>query len=241
MVTIFDVQIDNITKADTLKKIFDFSDEGCNQISFVNADTLNKCYTDSELYQALDKSDLVCPDGSGVSLGAKLLQKRIQENVNGTDLFPLICEAAERQGVSLYFLGGKRGVAERTKNEMVKKNPNLHVAGVRDGFFSLEEEASIIEDINRSGARILFVGFGAPRQEIWISKNRHKLAPNTAIGVGGLFDFYSGDIPRAPAWMRKLGIEWTYRLYQEPKRMWNRYLVGNPVFVFRVIHQKFLS
>lgn len=203
MVKIFDVQIDNITKTETLKKIFDFSDGGCNQISFVNADTLNQCYTNPELCQALDKSDLVCPDGSGVSLGAKLLQNRIQENVNGTDLFPLICEAAEKQGVALYFLGGKRGVAERTKNEMLKKYPNLYIVGVRDGFFQPHQEAEIIEDINQSGAKILLVGFGAPRQEIWIRNNRHKLTLNTAIGVGGLFDFYSGDIPRAPAWMRR--------------------------------------
>jgi N-acetylglucosaminyldiphosphoundecaprenol N-acetyl-beta-D-mannosaminyltransferase len=120
---------------------------------------------------------------------------------------------------------------------MLQRYPGLEIAGARDGYFRPEEEGAVIEAINGSGARILLVAFGAPRQELWIARWRDRLAPPVAMGVGGLFDFYSGRIPRAPVWMREIGLEWVFRLMQEPGRMWRRYVIGNPLFLYRVRKQ----
>ena len=113
----------------------------------------------------------------------------------------------------------------------------LKIAGTRDGYFDPEEEKAVVDTINESGARILLVAFGAPRQEFWLECWRERLVPPVGMGVGGLFDFYSGRIPRAPVWMREIGLEWVFRLMQEPGRMWRRYIIGNPLFLFRVRQQ----
>jgi N-acetylglucosaminyldiphosphoundecaprenol N-acetyl-beta-D-mannosaminyltransferase len=108
------------------------------------------------------------------------------------------------------------------------------ISGAHHGFFSEAEEADVLETIRRSGAAVLLVAFGAPKQDLWISRNLAAAQVRVAMGVGGLFDFYSGRIPRAPSWMRELGLEWMYRFIQEPRRMWRRYFVGNVVFLYRV-------
>jgi N-acetylglucosaminyldiphosphoundecaprenol N-acetyl-beta-D-mannosaminyltransferase len=110
----------------------------------------------------------------------------------------------------------------------------LKIAGTHSGYFAASEESALIAKINRSGAAILLVGLGAPRQDMWIADNLWRLSPPVKIGVGGLFDFYSDRISRAPQWMREIGLEWLWRLIMEPRRMWRRYVVGNPLFLFRV-------
>jgi N-acetylglucosaminyldiphosphoundecaprenol N-acetyl-beta-D-mannosaminyltransferase len=120
---------------------------------------------------------------------------------------------------------------------MLERYPQLKIAGARDGYFSPEEEEGVVDAINGSGARILLVAFGAPRQELWLARWRDRLLAPVSMGVGGLFDFYSGRIPRAPLWMREMGLEWVYRLMQEPGRMWRRYVIGNPLFLYRVRQQ----
>lgn len=240
-VNIFGIEIDNVSSETALDELFNFTKSWSKQVSFVNADTLNKAYKNKKLHAALTTSDYVLPDGSGVSLGSRILGQQIQQNVNGTDLFPMLCSRAKKTDVPLYFLGGKKSVAAKARDEMLKKYPGLKIVGVRDGFFEKCDEQEVINDIVQSGAKILLVGFGAPKQECWINDNLSKLKVHTALGVGGLFDFYSGNIPRAPTWMRRSGIEWIFRLYQEPKRMWFRYLVGNPLFIFRVFLQRVQS
>jgi N-acetylglucosaminyldiphosphoundecaprenol N-acetyl-beta-D-mannosaminyltransferase len=125
-------------------------------------------------------------------------------------------------------------VAEGVVRWLAKHHPGVELAGWRHGYFSAEEEAKVIEDIRRSGAELVLVALGAPRQELWIRRARSRLGAKVMIGVGGLLDFFSGRIPRAPRWIRKLGLEWCYRLCQEPKRLWRRYLVGNAVFLARL-------
>jgi N-acetylglucosaminyldiphosphoundecaprenol N-acetyl-beta-D-mannosaminyltransferase len=120
---------------------------------------------------------------------------------------------------------------------MQARYPELIIAGTRDGYFDAAEEAEVIESINASGADILLVAFGAPRQDVWLKAHKQALRVPVRMGVGGLFDFYSGRIPRAPVWMREMGLEWTYRLLQEPGRMWRRYIIGNPLFLYRVWRQ----
>ncbi len=206
-------------------------------LAFVNPDCLNIAWHHEGYKQVLLEADRVLPDGIGIHIGCRMLGTALRENVNGTDLFPLLCEAASQTGLSIYLLGARPGIAEATANNMVQRFPELRIAGACDGYFSPEEEPGVVAAINASGAAILLVAFGVPRQEMWIAGWRSDLRPPICLGVGGLFDFYSGRIARAPVWMREIGLEWVWRLLQEPKRMWRRYIIGNPLFLSRVWRQ----
>lgn len=207
------------------------------QMAFVNPDCLNIAWAHPEYHRALQQAERVLPDGIGIHLGCRMRGQTLRENVNGTDLFPLLCEAASRTSHSLYLLGARPGIAAAAAEQIQRRFPALMIAGTQDGYFDTAEERAVVDAINASGADILLVAFGAPRQELWIAHHREQLQVGVAFGVGGLLDFYSGRIPRAPVWMRELGIEWVYRLAQEPGRMWRRYLIGNPLFLFRVWQQ----
>jgi N-acetylglucosaminyldiphosphoundecaprenol N-acetyl-beta-D-mannosaminyltransferase len=206
-------------------------------LAFVNPDCLNIAWTNEDYRSMLREADRVLPDGIGIHLGCRMLGQALRANVNGTDMFPLLCEAVAREGMPIYLLGARPGVAQAAGDNMVKRYPQLQVAGTRDGYFTPAEEASVVDAINRSGAKVLLVAFGVPRQELWLRRWRDQLNPPVCMGVGGLFDFYSGRIPRAPVWMREMGLEWVYRLMQEPGRMWRRYVIGNPLFLLRVRQQ----
>ncbi len=203
-------------------------------VPFVNPHCLNIAHTDDEYRAILQSSPYVLPDGIGLRVGCRMKRQRLVGNVNGTDLFPRLCERLAASGKGLFLLGAAEGVAQTVADNMQARYPGLNVAGARDGFFNDEEESRVIDEINASGAAVLLVAMGVPRQERWIARNLDRLQVPVCMGVGGLFDFYSGNIPRAPLWLREIGLEWTWRLLQEPGRMWRRYLVGNPLFILRV-------
>jgi N-acetylglucosaminyldiphosphoundecaprenol N-acetyl-beta-D-mannosaminyltransferase len=209
-----------------------------SQICFVNADCANIAYKNGHYLRVLQGADLCLADGIGLKLGAKILGQDIKQNVNGTDLFPRLCESLSRTGKGIYLLGARPGVAESVARWVQENAPDTTVSGFRHGYFDPEEEAAVIEDIRRSGARLLLVAFGAPHQDLWINEHLHETGVNLAMGVGGLFDFYSGRLTRAPVWMREMGMEWVYRLIQEPGRLWKRYLIGNGVFLSRVTRER---
>jgi N-acetylglucosaminyldiphosphoundecaprenol N-acetyl-beta-D-mannosaminyltransferase len=208
------------------------------QVAFVNPACLNAAREDPAYRDALAGCERVYADGIGIHLACRLLGLRLAENVNGTDLFPRLCEALASSGRSVYLLGARPGVAAAAAEAMARRVPRLIIAGTRHGYFPPEDTDAVIDAINRSGADVLLVAFGAPAQELWLARHRARLAPSIRIGVGGLFDFYSGRIPRAPRWLQELGLEWVWRLVQEPRRMWRRYLVGNPLFLWRVMRQR---
>lgn len=201
------------------------------QIAFLNAHCANIARQNWRYSDTLKSVDALLPDGSGVALAAKLEGKSLLANLNGTDLFGPLCRCLSFRKIPVFFLGGRRGVAETAATNAQSEYPNLRVAGVRHGYFSPREEEEVIQQINASGARVVFVAFGVPDQDVWIARVRHRLHAPVILGVGGLLDFVSGRIPRAPHWMRKTGIEWLYRLKCEPRRMWKRYLVGNFTFL----------
>ncbi len=174
-------------------------------------------------------------DGIGMRVAGEVLGRAIRDNVNGTDLFPLLAAALQGTGKRLYLLGGRPGVAEGVVRWLAKNYPGVKLVGWRHGYFSSEEEAKVIADIRHCRADLVLVAFGAPRQELWIRRHLPQLGAKVVIGVGGLLDFFSGRIPRAPRWIRRLGMEWCYRLCQEPQRLWRRYLVGNVVFLVRLV------
>ena len=154
----------------------------------------------------------------------------------------MICQYSVERGRKLFLLGAKPGVTEQMKDNLIRKNPDLQITDTQHGYFDWTKESQqIIEKINQSGADILLVAFGAPLQEKWINKYFDQINCSVQMGVGGLFDFFSGNISRAPRWIRILGLEWVFRLIQEPKRMWRRYILGNPLFIFRLYKWKKLN
>jgi N-acetylglucosaminyldiphosphoundecaprenol N-acetyl-beta-D-mannosaminyltransferase len=204
------------------------------QLCFVNPDCLNLAYSDADYRRVLSEADRVLPDGIGIHLACRIGGTSLIANVNGTDLFPRMCQGAAAEGLSIFMLGAGAGCAEAAARNMQAKFGRLKIAGTHSGYFEASGEAAMLDEINRSGADILLVGLGAPRQDAWIANNASRLLPAVKIGVGGLFDFYSDRISRAPQWMREIGMEWVWRLAMEPRRMWRRYVIGNPLFLFRV-------
>ncbi len=201
---------------------------------FVNAHCVNVASKDPVYRWALGKADHLLPDGIGMKIAARAGGDRLVENLNGTDLFvPLVRDAAARDR-SIFFFGAAPGIAEAAAVKAVELAPGLCVAGCRDGYFSPAEEDGIIAALNASGADIVLVALGVPRQEIWIARNRHRLNAGLVMGVGAQFDFWSGRVRRAPAIVRRLSCEWMWRLALEPRRLARRYLVGNPQFLARV-------
>lgn len=238
--TLLGIPIRNLTMSEALSTIAGWLDgDSCRQVCFVNADCANIAYRDSEYLSVLQAADLSLADGIGLMLAGKLLGREIKQNVNGTDLFPRLCEALAGSPHGIYLLGARPGVAESVRDWIALNHPGVRVVGLHHGYYPPEDEERIIDDIAGSGASVLLVAFGAPRQDTWISKHLKETGASVALGVGGLFDFYSGRISRAPQWMREIGFEWIYRFWQEPGRMWKRYLVGNAVFMLRVLTERF--
>jgi len=206
--------------------------------AFANADCLNAAHEQLPYRRVLQRADRVFADGIGVRIGARMLGQKMTGNVNGTDLFPELCAQAARDGLKLFLLGARPGIAHAAAVAMCERYPGLQVAGTLHGYFGPHEEQGVIARINESGADILLVALGAPHQEIWMARNERALTPAVRLGVGGLFDYYSGRIPRAPRWVREAGFEWVWRLRCEPTRLWRRYLVGNPLFLARVLRER---
>lgn len=237
-VDIFGITLTNTTLAEALDEILQHAQSAQKlTFSFVNADCLNIAYYHRQYRRALDQAQRVFADGSGIRLACRLLGEKLRGNVNGTDLFPQLCARLAETNLSIYLLGAQPDVAKTTAVIMRQRYPGLKIAGTDHGYFKPTETAAVLQRINQSGASILLVAMGAPRQELWLAAHREQLAPAVCLGVGGLFDFYSGRIPRAPLWMREIGLEWVWRLLQEPTRMWKRYIIGNPLFLYRVFKQ----
>ncbi len=237
--TLLGVPIDNLTMQDTLEKFGEWlQGSDSHQVCFVNADCANIAFRNQEYLSLLKQADLVLADGIGLKLGGKLLGQDIKQNVNGTDLFPRLCALLAATGDGVFLLGARPGVAHGVREWIRRHHPKTVVSGLHHGYYGSDEEGRVIQEIANSGARVLLVAFGVPRQDLWIGRNLANCGVRIAMGVGGLFDFYSGRIPRAPQWLREIGMEWVYRMYQEPRRMWRRYLWGNTVFLSRVLRER---
>ncbi len=234
------IRIDNFTMAEAIETILQWLGEPTlNQICFVNADCANIAFRDAEYLKVLNNCRLCFADGVGLKMAGKLLGQNIAQNVNGTDMFPLLCKSLAQTEFKLYLLGARPEVVEGVANWVQTNYPNVKLCGYHHGYFTPEEEAQVIQEIKNLGTHLLLVAFGAPKQDAWIGQNLEKTGVKVGIGVGGLFDFYSGRIPRAPVWMREIGMEWFYRFLQEPGRLWKRYFVGNAVFLYRVLKEKY--
>lgn len=239
---ILGLRIDNLTMSDAVDRIMRLAggDEP-EQVCFLNADCANIAYCNEGYRRTLRGARFTLADGVGLKLAGKLLNREIRQNVNGTDLFPRLCEALSGTPQGLFLLGARPGVAEAVGRWIAENYPDVRLAGCQHGYFTPAEEPAVIERIRASQAAVLLVAFGAPRQEMWIEQHLAETGARVALGVGGLFDFYSGRIPRAPLWMRELCLEWLFRVCCEPRRLWRRYLLGNGRFLFRVLKEKFFG
>jgi N-acetylglucosaminyldiphosphoundecaprenol N-acetyl-beta-D-mannosaminyltransferase len=203
-----------------------------HNVAFINAHCLNIAYKNSEYKQTLKACSEVFADGIGAKIGARMLGYRVEENVNGTDMFPLLADKPYR----IYLFGGAPGVANAAARKMMKKYPGLKVVGVHNGYFDEKEEKRIIQDIKEKSPSILLVGLGAPKQEKWIYDNLRLIGAKAAIGVGGSFDVMAGNVKRAPKIFQKLGLEWFHRLITQPTR-WRR-MMRLPKFALTILKTK---
>ncbi|HEY8077457.1 MAG TPA: WecB/TagA/CpsF family glycosyltransferase [Labilithrix sp.] len=194
-----------------------------------NLDHLAIAAYDEEFRQAYLGADFVVADGAPVVWLAKLRGTPIKERVAGSDLFWTLGEASAREGITLFFLGGAPGAAEKAHAALEAKHPGVKVVGMYcppfETFATDEEQRRIVDTVRAANPDVLFVAFGAPKQEKWIAKKKNELGVPIAIGVGGSFEMAAGMVKRAPKWMQRAGLEWFYRFSQEPKRLYERYIV----------------
>lgn len=207
------------------------------KVTFLNAHNANIAYSDASFAKVLEDF-LILPDGVGIDMAAKLLYgSSFPANLNGTDFVPALLEAST-QPLTVALLGASPEIAESASKRLAEVCPQHRLEVIHNGYFAPNEEAGIVSRIAQLRPDILLVAMGVPRQEFWIARHidaRHCTLP---IAVGALLDFLSGTVPRAPLWLRRLRLEWIFRLAVEPRRLWWRYIVGNPLFLWRVIRQK---
>lgn len=232
---ILGVDIDNLSVSELLERIEKFVASGSpHQIVYVNVDSVNQCWKDRSYRAILQSADLVYADGMGVVFASRLFSDPLKERVNAGDFLPELCQRACERGYRLFLLGGEEGTAAKAAENLQEQFPGLQVVGHHHGFFPDDGQTRLVEEIREANPDILLVGMGVPRQEKWIRRHLSQLNVPVVWGVGALFDYYAGKFSRAPVWMRKSGLEWLYRLWLEPNRMWKRYLIGNFIFTFRV-------
>lgn len=241
-----DTRVDNLSLDNALEQIEGLitqsqQDEVTRQVFFTNVHSIHLARRDEELRRCLSQADLVLPDGSGLAIAGQVLDMPIQENLNGTDFTPKVCRMAEVGGWSVYLLGAREKVVKNCVENMGQRFPNLDIAGYHNGYFSDEEEQQIIREINERQPDILLVALGSPLQEKWVAENAHRLNANVCFAVGGLFDFMSETVDRAPRWMRRAGMEWMYRFLQDPAKKWNRIFIEIPEFLYLVFKRKAIS
>lgn len=230
------IRLDNLTMADALAAIRSaLARHTPIRIAFVNADCVNLAAGHAAYREALATMQWVFIDGIGMRIAGWLLRQPVRANVNGTDLFPELCAELATGRRRMFFLGAKPGVAAAAASWAAAHYPGLVIAGTRDGYFEPAESAEVADLVRAAQADVLLVAMGAPRQELWIRQYATRCGAPVTLGVGGLFDYYSGKIPRAPRWMRRAGLEWVHRLRQEPGRLWRRYLLGNWTFLARIV------
>lgn len=237
-VSLFGLAFDNVTlERAVASTITAARNRERRQIAFVNAHVINTAAADPAYAETLACCETLLSDGSGMAIAARLAGTPFIANTNGTDWFPKLAAAAARAGVRIFLLGAAPGVAERAALTITQAGCGAAIAGTHHGFFKrgTAEEDAVIAAINASGADIVLAALGVPLQDTWLAANRARLNAPVIAGVGGLLDFFAGEFARAPKAWRAVGMEWVWRLAQEPGRLWRRYLIGNVTFLTRAL------
>lgn len=225
-------RIDRLDMQATVERCIDLIHRGeFTQHVSINAAKLVAMHRDPELRAIVDSCEIINADGQAVVWASRLLGDPLPERVAGVDLMGALVERAERDGLGIYILGAKADVLETAVARLRERHPDLIVSGYRDGYFSDEESAQVAEEIRASGAHMLFVAMSSPKKEYWLGEYGPHLDVPFVMGVGGSVDVIAGITRRAPRIWQRLGIEWLYRLLQEPRRMFRRYLTTNVAFI----------
>lgn len=209
-------------------------------VMYVNAHCMNVASQDAGYHHLLNGADLVYPDGISVVWAGRLLDGRRLHKITGADWIDHFCAGAVSRALKVYILAGKPGIAGTARANLCQKWPGLQVVGTCDGFFVEKSEAEVLGELRRCGAQVVFIGMGVPRQEKWIAAHRAEIPAPVCWGVGALFDYVAGVEPRVPGWMNALALEWLWRLIIDPAGKWQRYVLGNPAFVYRILRQRLL-
>jgi N-acetylglucosaminyldiphosphoundecaprenol N-acetyl-beta-D-mannosaminyltransferase len=242
-INLFDVNISTINLAELFSEIKGaISMDQRLLIGNVNTYAMNLAWKNSEFINILGKFDILFCDGFGVKVGASLSGQHIPERFTPPDFINQLMELVRDLGGSVFLLGAKPGTTEKAAQTLENRIPGIKIAGTFHGFFDktpdCPENESVIAAVNSSNPSLLLVGFGMPLQEEWITANWQNLNVPIAIMVGALFDTLSGNLPRGPRFLTDHGFEWLARLIIEPRRLWKRYIIGNPLFFLRVVKQR---
>lgn len=227
---LFDVDVDALDTAATLDRVFALVDlPGPSQHVVLNAAKVVQMASDEHLRDIVRSCDLVNADGASIVWASRLLGRPVPERVAGIDLFAAIVERAAVSGHSVYFLGATDDVLDELLARFRRRFPTLRIAGARNGYW--DDDLEVVIAVRNAAPDFLFLAIPSPRKEYWLHEHLAELGVPFVMGVGGSFDVLAGKVRRAPVWVQRLGGEWLYRLCQEPRRMWRRYLVGNARFV----------
>jgi len=237
-INILGFDIDRITYNELLTEIENFiKEKKPHTIVLLNPYLILEARRHPDYSEYIKKADIVTADGFGLLLAAKFIGESFPERVTGTDIMPLIGELSQKKKYKIFLIGGEPGISEKAKQKYEEKFPGINIVGTYHGFFSKEEEANIVNEIKIKKPDILVVCMGAYTQEMFIKKYLYELNVPVCFGNGAALDFMSEKFKRAPKWMQNLGLEWLFRLIQEPGRLWKRYLIGNTMFIFLIFEE----
>jgi N-acetylglucosaminyldiphosphoundecaprenol N-acetyl-beta-D-mannosaminyltransferase len=238
LIRILGVAIDDVTEAEALERITSFIAAGVpHHVVTINPEFVMEAQHNPAFRQVLAAADLATPDGFGLLLVARWRGTPFRGRVTGVAIAEQIAALAAERGWSLFLLGAAPGVAEHAAAALQRAHPNLRIAGCYAGSPRPSDEPAIRERIAEARPDVLLAAYGHPAQELWIARNQPHVRVPVAIGVGGVFDFLAGEVPRAPAWMRQAGLEWLYRLIKQPWR-WRRILVAVPLFLWAAMRER---
>ncbi len=237
-VKVLAADIDVITWGQAVSRIASWSK--VHQSAYVcicNVHSVVSATQSAEFESIINQADMATPDGAPVAWVIRRKGEPSQERINGPDLMWKYCAHAESTGESIFLYGGMQSTLDILRDKLALHFPKLKIAGMYSPPFrplTAEEDQSVINQINQSGAGTVWVSLGCPKQEKWMAEHKGKINA-VMVGVGAAFDYHAGTIVRAPLWMQKNGLEWLHRLASEPRRLWKRYLVTNSLFIFYLL------
>jgi N-acetylglucosaminyldiphosphoundecaprenol N-acetyl-beta-D-mannosaminyltransferase len=243
-VRVLDVRVDEIDTPSLERSILSDVRNGRSRFyAYVNVHAVNLARNDRRFRDIINGASVAYCDGEGVRVGARLLGRRLPPRTVLTYWVWDLCGLMEEKGLSVFFLGAREPVVRKAVAVLRNRYPKLNVAGWHHGYFKKhgEESRRVVAEINRASPDLLFVGFGMPLQEYWIEENLGSLHVGVVLPSGSMIDYIAGEKKPTPAWMANRGLEWFYRLLREPRRLWRRYLLGNPLFMLRVLGHRIRS
>ncbi|MCF6097219.1 WecB/TagA/CpsF family glycosyltransferase [Thermovorax subterraneus] len=233
-IEILGVPLDKVTLEQAAQEVERMLDEGNTKVIVTpNAEIIMAAQKNPALKNAIAASDLILPDGIGVVIASKIIGNPLPERIAGFDLMVKMLKIAAIRGLSIFLLGGKPGVAEEAAKNILAGFSGLKVAGTHHGYFNERQHDEVVQKINEAKPHFIFIGMGAPRQELFMVNNKSKINGSIMMGVGGSLDVFAGRVKRAPVWMQRTGFEWLYRLLQEPWRLKRMSVL--PLFIIKVL------